>query len=82
MHGSLDKSGKDENRIQIGKIGFLALPLLLTLMLVGLAIVQPKASIWISQAAQAEFVGIELLREVVPTQLAQPSMQIRTVRAD
>jgi len=62
-------------------IGFFALPVLLVVVLIGLAITQPAASNWISEAVQAEFAGIDL-PAVAPTQLAQPGMQIRTVRAD
>ena len=37
--------------------GFLILPALIAIALITLAIVHPKASIWISQAVQAEFGG-------------------------
>jgi len=48
--------------------------------LVALAIIKPAASNWISDAVQAEFIG-QNLPDVVPTELAQPAMQIRTVKA-
>ena len=83
MHGSLDKSGKDENSIyQRWGIGFLALPALLAITLIGLAILQPAASNWISEAVQAEVAVFNVTPEVTPTQLARPTMQIRTVRAN
>jgi hypothetical protein len=53
-------------------------PVLVAAALVGLAILQPSAPNWISEAAQAEFVGMNL-PDVIP---AQPAMQIRTVKAD
>jgi hypothetical protein len=42
---------------------------------------QPAASVWISEAAQAEFVGGVDVPDLAPTQLAQPNMRVRTVRA-
>jgi len=56
------------------------LPVLVVIALVALAIIKPVASVWISQAAQAEFVGSDA-PDVAPTKLAQPAMQIRTVKA-
>jgi hypothetical protein len=83
MHGSPDKSGKNDNSIyQRWGIGFLALPALLAIALVGLAIVQPSASNLISEAVQAEVAGFNAMPEITPTQLARPAMQIRTVRAN
>ncbi len=83
MHGSLDKSGRNENSLfQRWGIGFLALPALLVIALVALAIVQPATSNWISEAVQAEFTGTVVMPELAPAQFAQPAMQIRTVRAD
>jgi len=82
MHGPFDKSGKNENSIyQRWGIGFLALPALLVIALIVLAIVQPAASNWIAETAQAEFTGIGVMPEQVPTQLARPAMELRTVRA-
>jgi hypothetical protein len=82
MHGSLDKSGENENSIyQRWGLGFLALPALLVIALFMLAIVQPVASNWISEAVQAEFAGISVMPEAAPTQLARPALEIRTVRA-
>jgi hypothetical protein len=83
MHGSLDRSGRDNNSIyRRWGIGFLVLPVLLVVTLFALAIVQPATSNWIGEAAQAEFTGIGILPDVAPTQLARPTMQIRTVRAN
>ena len=83
MHGSLDKSGKNEDAIyQRWGIGLLVLPVLLAIVLAGLAIVQPATSNWISEAVQAEFTGIGIMPEVTPTQLARPTMEMRTVQAN
>jgi hypothetical protein len=82
MHGSLDKSGNNEDSIyRRWGLGFLALPALLVMTLIGLAIVQPTTSNLISEAVQAEFAGISVMPEAAPTQLARPDMEIRTVRA-
>ena len=83
MHGSLDKSGKNEDTFyQKWGIGLLVLPVLFVIVVAGLAIVQPATSNWISEAVQAEFTGISVMPEVTPTQLARPAMEMRTVRAD
>jgi hypothetical protein len=58
MHGTFEKSGKSvENINENWSIGFLALPVVLAIAFIGLALLQPNASNWISEAAQAEFVG-------------------------
>jgi hypothetical protein len=82
MHGSLDRSGKSNNRIDRGwAIGFFAVPVLLVIGLIGLAITHPVVSIWISDAVQAEFVGADVVPAVAPTQLARPGPVTRTVKA-
>ena len=82
MHGSFDRSGKSDKGIsQRGSIGFFVFPLLLAVALIGLAIFEPSASKWISEAAQAEFTGVYGVPDSSPTQLARPSMEIRTVKA-
>jgi hypothetical protein len=83
MHGSFDKSGRNDNSVfRRWGIGFIVLPVLLVMTLFALAIVQPATSNWIGEAAQAEFTGIGIMPNVAPTQLARPSTQIRTVRAN
>ena len=83
MHGSLDKSGKNDHSIyQRWGIGFLVLPALLAIVLIGQAILQPATSNWISEAVQAEVAGFNATPELAPTQLARPAMEIRTVRAE
>ncbi len=82
MHGSFDRPGESGNRMQRSwSIGFLAFPILLVIALIGLAIAQPAASNWISEAAQAEFGGGNLTPEIAPVQPAKPAMQFQTVRA-
>jgi hypothetical protein len=81
MHGSLNRSDENQSRIDWNwSAGLFALPVLVMIALVALAIFKPVASVWISEAAQAEFVGPDA-PDVAPTKLAQPAMQIRTVKA-
>lgn len=76
MHGTFDRSGKSHNRTDRSfSLGLFLLPALLVIALIALAVVQPAASVWISEAAQAEFVGLNV-PDLAPTQLA------RTVRAN
>ena len=80
MHGSLNRSDENQNRTDRNwSIGLFALPVLVMIALVALAIFKPVASVWISEAAQAEFVGPDA-PDVAPTKLAQPATQIRTVK--
>lgn len=81
MHGLFDKSGKAD-KDTYRSIGFLALPVLIVMALIGLATVHPEWAHWISQAAQAEFVGTDLVPDVAPIQLAKPAMEIRPVKAN
>ena len=82
MHGSLNRSDESRHRTDRNwNIGFFALPVLAVLAVIALAIVKPAASIWISEAAQVEFVGPNS-PAVASMELAQPAMQIRTVKAN
>lgn len=79
MHGSFDRSREQHDNVDRDwNIALFALPGLVVIALVALALIQPSAPSWISEAAQAEFVGIDS-PEVAP---AQPALQIRTVKAD
>jgi hypothetical protein len=79
MHGSFDRPGKSENRVQRSwSIEFFALPLLFAIALIGLVIAQPAASSWISEAVQAEFAGADLT-PVTPVQMAKPDMRMSTI---
>jgi hypothetical protein len=88
MHGTFDKSRKSYNRIDRGSgIEFMALPALLVIAVIGLAMIHPAMPSWISEAVQAEFVNPDLVRDITPTQLAQPGqlaqpdMATRAVKA-
>jgi hypothetical protein len=48
---------KNNGRDWTGKLGVFIIPILVLTVLVLLAIKDPRASIWISNAAQAEFAG-------------------------
>ena len=83
MHGTFDRSGESRNRFDRSwSAGLFAVPALFAIALIGLAMTQPAASNWISEAAEAEFAGAFITPEIAPTQLAQPAMQIRTVKAE
>jgi hypothetical protein len=88
MHGSFDKQPQDEqSNYQSFSIKLVALPVLVLIALIGMVVSHPAAVKWISDAAQAEFVGSEFggtgpVPDVaLPAQMAQPSNEIRTVRA-
>jgi hypothetical protein len=88
MHAPYDRTGKSNqstfsrNRRASSRsgIGVLALPALIAMVLAALALFHPKASVWISEAVRAEFVG-GIVDEPSP-QTAQPAAPIRTVHAD
>jgi hypothetical protein len=82
MHGPYDRSRKSSARTDPKSgAGLLVLPVLMAIALITLAIVHPKASVWISQAVQAEFGGGTALD--MPVETAQPGMiaPVRTVNA-
>jgi hypothetical protein len=83
MHGSLDKQPRDSRSVYRNwNMKLIALPILGAVALIAFVISHPGASKWISDAAQAEFVNMDLVPELAPpTQLAQPGNQIRTVKA-
>ena len=82
MHGSFDKTGEMiKTAYDRWGVGILALPALVVVALIGLAMVNPNMSSWISDAVQAEFVGSNG-PELAPTQLAKPATAIKTVRAN
>ena len=81
MHGSFDKQGETGNSsYRSWSIGVFAVPVFVVIALIGLALVQPAASNWISAAVQAEFAGPSLPQEAASTLLAQPAMTARAVR--
>jgi cell division protein FtsW (lipid II flippase) len=78
MHGPLEKQPRDsKSAYRNWQIKLYALPILLAVALIGFAVSHPGASKWISEAAQAEFVGTDL---APPTLVAQPADQIRTIK--
>lgn len=83
MHGSFDRPPRDDQSSDRGwDIKLVVLPVLVVIAIIGLALSHPSASKWISDAAQAEFVGTDFVPNLAPpTRLAQPSNEIRTVRS-
>ena len=82
MHGTFDRSGKSHSRTDRNfRLGIFLLPALLMVASIALAVTQPAASLWISQAAQAEFVGVSV-PDRAPTQLAQPALPAPRVSAN
>jgi hypothetical protein len=80
MPGSSGKSGEtDKSSYLRWVIGFVVLPALLVIAMVGLIMTHQAASSGVSEAAQTEFPGTHLLPKVAPTQLMQPAREIRTV---
>ena len=82
MHAPYDRSRKSTHRSEPKNgVGFLILIAAVPLVLTALAILQPKASVWISQAVEAEF-GSGFAADL-PVQTAEPGMAVpvRTVDA-
>ncbi len=83
MHGTFERRRESNDRIHRSSgIGFFAFPALLLIALIGFAVTHPGVSTLISDAVQAEFVGIDSAPVVVPTRLAQPGMATRTIKAN
>ena len=83
MHGMFDRSGKTGKSVNRDSgLRLVAIPALLAVALIALAIVQPNASRWISEAVQAELAMTYPAPEAAPTRLAQPADNIRSARAD
>jgi hypothetical protein len=76
-----DSSPPDRRFLWNWTAGILAVHGVIVLVLVGLVLSYPAASVWIAQAVQAEFVGNQP-PVAGPTQIARPGTQMRTVRAD
>ena len=84
MHAPFDRRKSDQATEPRGGVGFFILPVLMAIVLIALAIVHPKASIWISQAVQAEFGGSGIADDMPVETVQQPGMVLpmRTVRAN
>ena len=83
MPGPIEKQPRDsKSAYRNSDIQLFALPVLFVAALIGFLVSHPGASKWISDAAQAEFVGTDLVPDLAPpTRVAQPSNEIRTVKA-
>ncbi len=80
MHGTLGRPGKPDKRVELSPvIRFLFIPALLAIAVVVLAINQPDASRWISDAAQAEFANTGPAPGIAPAQAAD--VEVARVRA-
>jgi len=84
MQGSSDRSGETpySSFYQRWGIGFFALPVLLVVALIGLAVIQPSTTNWIANEVMAEFAGANFWPETATTQIAKPAGDIRTVNAN
>jgi hypothetical protein len=81
MHAPYDKSRKSGYRTEPKSgIGFVVLPAVVAIVLIVLTLVHPKASVWITEAVQAEFGGIADM----PVETVQPGLAVpmRTVHAN
>ena len=83
MHGSFDKQPHDDQNTDQGwSIKLVALPLLVVVALIGMVLIHPAAIKWISDAAQAEFVGTDMVPDLAPPmRTAQPTNEVRSVKA-
>jgi hypothetical protein len=83
MHGSLDRSGETDNSVNWPRrIAPFALPVLVAIALIGLALTNPSPSDWVPEAVRAELTGANYGPEIVPTEVAQPPSEKRTARAN
>lgn len=83
MHGLSDKQPRGtRNPYRNWNIKLLALPILFIVALIGFAITHPDTSAWIAAAVQAEFASSDIVPDLAtPARLAQPSNEVRTVKA-
>jgi hypothetical protein len=88
MRGSFDKQPHDDQSADQGwSMRLVALPLLVLVALIGMVLSHPSAIKWISDAAQAEFVGTGFVGTDMapdlapPTRTAQPTNDMRSVKA-
>jgi hypothetical protein len=82
MHAPNDKRKTGYRTEEKSGVGFLILIAAVPFVLFALATLNPKASAWIAQAAEAEFAADGFVIDA-PTQIAQPNMAVpvQTVRA-
>jgi hypothetical protein len=78
MHAPLDRYSKSyQSTPPKGGVGFLIVPTLIAIALLALAILEPKTSMWVAEAVQAEFPGSIIADDTSP-QPARPAAPIRT----
>jgi hypothetical protein len=77
MHAPFDRSRNSDHGTNPGSARrFLIFPVLIAIALFAFAIVHPKASIWISQAVQAEFGGSGIAEDMPVETVQQPGMSV------
>ena len=84
MQGPVEKQPRDVRSVYRNwDIKLFALPVLLAAAFIAFVVSHPGAFKWITDAAQAEFVGTDLVPDVAPpTRIAGPKSEIRTVKAN
>ena len=82
MQGPVKKQARDgRSAYRNWDIKLFALPVFLAAALIGFVVSHPGVSKWVADAAQAEFVGTDLVPDLAPpTRLAGPKSEMRTVR--
>ena len=82
MQGPVEKQPRDSrSAYRNWDIKLFALPVLLAAALIGFVVSHPGVAKWVADAAQAEFVGTDLVQDLAPpTRLAGPKNEIRTVK--
>ena len=89
MQGSFDNRQQDlESNYGSFSMKLIALPALVIVALIGMLVSHPAAVKWISDAAQAEFAGTDVVDVDPLTKIAQPAPaalphnEMRTVKAN
>jgi hypothetical protein len=78
MHAPFDRSrNSDYTTSSGGGSRFLIVPIVIAIALFALAILEPKTSMWVAEAVQAEFPGSIIADDTSP-QPARPAAPIRT----
>ena len=82
MHAPCDKHKSGDRVESKTSAGFLIPTAVVAFVLIALTALHPRASAWISQAVEAEFVGDDGVTDT-PTRIVKPDMAVpvRTVRA-
>jgi len=82
MYGSSDKQPRDSHGVYRNwNIKLFALPILFIVALIGFAASHPDVSRWISEAAEAEFAGANLVPDpTLAARVAKPANEVKTVK--